>query len=119
MGSLLGSVSPVDSAWEEVVSQPPEFNMCFQLPGTLFLMIWTPKFLCTAVFQMWLHLMAWDFFFSLLPEVLVPTITFLSKEETLQTPHETLQLQLAHDGAAISYAEIDMQVVNSFENSLE
>lgn len=68
---------------------------------------------------MWLDLMAWDFFFSLLSEVLVPTITFLSKEETLQTPHETLQLQLAHDGAAISYAEIDMQVVNSFENSLE
>lgn len=64
--------------------------------------------------------MAWDFF-SLLPEVLVPTIAFLSKEEpeTLQTPRETLQLQSAHDGAAISHAEIDMQVVNSFENSLE
>lgn len=64
--------------------------------------------------------MAWDFS-SLLPEVLVPTIAFLSKEEpeTLQTPRETLQLQSAHDGAAISHAEIDMQVVNSFENSLE
>lgn len=60
-------------------------------------------------------------FFTLLQEVLVPTIAFLPKEEpeTLKTPHETLWLQLAQDGAAISYAEIDMQVVNSFENSLE
>lgn len=49
---------------------------------------------------------------------MVPTIEFLPKEgpETLQTPLETLWLQLAQEGAAISYAEIDMQVVNSSEN---
>lgn len=78
---------------------------------------WAPEFLCTAVFQKWLDLMAWDFF-TLLEEVLVPTIEFLPKEgpETLQTPLETLWLQLAQEGAAISYAEIDMQVVNSSEN---
>lgn len=106
------------SAWEEVLSQPPEFKMCFQLPGALFLMI------CPGLLSFCAQLAGFNgmgFLFSLLPEVLVPTIAFLSKEEpeTLQTPREILWLQSAHDGAAISYAEIDMQVENSFENSLE
>lgn len=39
--------------------------------------------------------------------------------EALQSPHETLRLQSTHDTAAVSNAEIDMQLVNSFENSLE